>query len=109
MNIDPAAVERAKSRRAPAPSLPVHFAGRSCDMDALMAIAERARICTVIEDCAHAIETEYHGRKAGTFGDFGCFSFYVDQEHRHGRGRHGARADDAADAAPHQGAWRCTA
>src|SRR5690606_35278562 len=31
----------------------------------------------VIEDCAHAIETEYHGRKAGTFGDFGCFSFYV--------------------------------
>jgi dTDP-4-amino-4,6-dideoxygalactose transaminase len=30
-----------------------------------------------IEDCAHAIETEYQGRKAGTFGDFGCFSFYV--------------------------------
>ena len=31
----------------------------------------------VIEDCAHAIETEYKGQKAGTFGDFGCFSFYV--------------------------------
>jgi dTDP-4-amino-4,6-dideoxygalactose transaminase len=31
----------------------------------------------VIEDCAHAIETEYHGEKIGTFGDFGCFSFYV--------------------------------
>ena len=31
----------------------------------------------VIEDCAHAIETEYHGKKAGTFGDIGCFSFYV--------------------------------
>jgi dTDP-4-amino-4,6-dideoxygalactose transaminase len=31
----------------------------------------------VIEDCAHAIETEYKGRKAGTFGDFGCLSFYV--------------------------------
>ena len=31
----------------------------------------------MIEDCAHAIETEYHGQKAGTFGDFGCFSFYV--------------------------------
>jgi dTDP-4-amino-4,6-dideoxygalactose transaminase len=30
----------------------------------------------VIEDCAHAIETTYHGQKAGTFGDFGCFSFY---------------------------------
>jgi len=30
----------------------------------------------VIEDCAHAIESEYHGQKTGTFGDFGCFSFY---------------------------------
>lgn len=31
----------------------------------------------MIEDCAHAIETEYHGRPVGTFGDFGCLSFYV--------------------------------
>jgi dTDP-4-amino-4,6-dideoxygalactose transaminase len=31
----------------------------------------------LIEDCAHAIETEYNGQHAGTFGDFGCFSFYV--------------------------------
>ncbi len=31
----------------------------------------------LIEDCAHAIETEYRGRKTGTFGEFGCFSFYV--------------------------------
>jgi len=31
----------------------------------------------LVEDCAHAIETEYHGKKAGTFGDLGCFSFYV--------------------------------
>jgi dTDP-4-amino-4,6-dideoxygalactose transaminase len=45
-------------------------------MDALMAIAG-ARDLRVIEDCAHAIETEYRGRPAGTFGDFGCFSFYV--------------------------------
>jgi len=40
-----------------------------------MEIARRHDLL-VIEDCAHAVETEYHGRKAGTFGDFGCFSFY---------------------------------
>ena len=52
--------------------LPVHFAGRPCEMDAIMDIAGRYNL-KVIEDCAHAIETVYKGRKAGTFGDFGCF------------------------------------
>jgi dTDP-4-amino-4,6-dideoxygalactose transaminase len=45
-------------------------------MDRLCEIAERHHL-KLIEDCAHAIETEYKGRKTGTFGDFGCFSFYV--------------------------------
>ncbi len=45
-------------------------------MNAIMAIAKRYNLI-VIEDCAHAIESEYKGRKTGTFGDFGCFSFYV--------------------------------
>ena len=75
MNIDPARVEEAVTERTKA-VVPVHFAGRSCDMDQLMAVAGRHGLA-VIEDCAHAIETEYKGRKAGTFGDFGCFSFYV--------------------------------
>ena len=75
MNLDPADVERRVGPRTRA-LLPVHFAGRSCDMDALQEIARRHDL-RVIEDCAHAIETEYHGRKAGTIGDFGCFSFYV--------------------------------
>jgi dTDP-4-amino-4,6-dideoxygalactose transaminase len=75
MNIDPARVEARITARTRA-LLPVHFAGRPCEMEALMAVAERHEL-KVIEDCAHAIETEYHGRKAGTFGDFGCFSFYV--------------------------------
>lgn len=74
-NIDPAAIEAAITPRTSA-ILPVHFAGRPCDMDAIMAIAQRHGLA-VIEDCAHAIETTWHGRKAGTFGDFGCFSFYA--------------------------------
>ncbi len=56
--------------------VPVHFAGRPCDMPAIMDIAREHKL-TVIEDCAHAIETTLDGRHAGTFGDFGCFSFYV--------------------------------
>lgn len=74
-NIDPAAVERAIGPRTKV-LLPVHFAGRPCDMNALCRLAERFDL-TIVEDCAHAIETLYHGRHAGTFGDFGCLSFYV--------------------------------
>ncbi len=75
MNIDPNEVQAKITSRTKA-ILPVHFAGRSCDMDALCEIANKHEL-KIIEDCAHAIETEYHGQKAGTFGDFGCFSFYV--------------------------------
>jgi len=75
MNMDPDLVEKAITSRTRA-ILPVHFAGRPCNMDALMAIARKHGL-KVIEDCAHAIEAEYHGEKIGTFGDFGCFSFYV--------------------------------
>ena len=56
--------------------VPVHFAGRPCNMDEITAIAQQHDI-TIIEDCAHAIETEWHGKQAGPIGDFGCFSFYV--------------------------------
>ena len=75
MNLDPAAAAADVGERTRA-ILPVHFAGRPCDMDALAKLRDD-RGLALIEDCAHAIETEYHGRHAGTFGDFGCFSFYV--------------------------------
>lgn len=75
MNIDPDDIERKITSRTRA-IVPVHFAGRPCAMDAIMAIARKHDL-TVIEDCAHAIETQYKGKKAGTFGDFGCLSFYV--------------------------------
>jgi dTDP-4-amino-4,6-dideoxygalactose transaminase len=75
MNLDPVATAAAVGEHTRA-ILPVHFAGRACDMDEIVALC-KARGLALIEDCAHAIETEYHGRHAGTFGDFGCFSFYV--------------------------------
>lgn len=84
MNIDPAQVEARITSKTRA-IIPVHFAGRPCDMDALFDIAQRYSL-KLIEDCAHAIETEYKGRKAGTIGDFGCFSFYVTKNITTGEG-----------------------
>ncbi|MEN6334337.1 MAG: DegT/DnrJ/EryC1/StrS family aminotransferase [Phycisphaerales bacterium] len=75
MNIDPLQIKARITGRTRA-VLPVHFAGRCCDMDAICTIADDYNL-DVIEDCAHAIESEFHGRKAGTIGRFGCFSFYV--------------------------------
>ncbi|MBI2789634.1 MAG: DegT/DnrJ/EryC1/StrS aminotransferase family protein [Elusimicrobia bacterium] len=74
-NIDPAKIASRITSRTRA-ILPVHFAGRPCDMDALGELARKHKLA-MVEDCAHAIETEYRGRKAGTFGEFGTLSFYV--------------------------------
>jgi dTDP-4-amino-4,6-dideoxygalactose transaminase len=75
MNIDPSQITSRITPRTRA-ILPVHMAGRPCDMKTIMPIANQHGLM-VIEDCAHAIEAEYNGKKVGTFGDFGCFSFYV--------------------------------
>ena len=75
MNIDPARIAEKITPRTRA-IIPVHFAGRMCAMDAIVALAERHGL-KIIEDCAHAIESRHRGRPSGTFGDFGCFSFYV--------------------------------
>jgi dTDP-4-amino-4,6-dideoxygalactose transaminase len=84
MNLDPVDVTRRITSRTRA-LIPVHFAGRPCDMDALTAIARDCGL-KLIEDCAHAVEAEYRGRKTGTFGDFGCFSFYVTKNIATGEG-----------------------
>jgi dTDP-4-amino-4,6-dideoxygalactose transaminase len=52
----------------------VHYGGYSVDLDALLAIVERHDLI-LVEDCAHAQGTVWQGRKIGTFGDFGTFSF----------------------------------
>ncbi len=75
MNIDPEKIKDKITKKTKA-ILPVHFAGRPCNMDAIMQITSKNNLI-LIEDCAHAIETEYKGQQAGTFGEFGCFSFYV--------------------------------
>jgi len=75
MNIDPASIQEKITEKTKC-ILPVHFAGRSCDMDSIMKITKEKNLL-LVEDCAHAIETEYKNRAAGTFGEFGCFSFYV--------------------------------
>jgi len=75
MNIDPEDIERKITSKTKAILL-VHFTGRPCSMDVIMDIAKKQDL-KVIEDCAHAIEAEYHNKKTGTFGDLGCFSFYV--------------------------------
>lgn len=84
LNISPVRIEEKISPRTRA-VLPVHFAGRPCAMDSIVDIAQRHGI-KLIEDCAHAIETEYRGRKAGSFGDFACFSFYATKNMTTGEG-----------------------
>jgi dTDP-4-amino-4,6-dideoxygalactose transaminase len=84
MNIDPEEVRKRITPRTKA-IVPVHIAGRPCEMDSLRAIAREHRL-KIIEDCAHAIETEYRGLKAGMIGDFGCFSFYVTKNITTGEG-----------------------
>lgn len=74
-NIDPLKIEAAITPNTKA-ILPVHFAGYPCDMDAIMSIAKKYNLA-VVEDCAHAIETQFNGKPVGTFGSMGCLSFYV--------------------------------
>jgi dTDP-4-amino-4,6-dideoxygalactose transaminase len=84
LNIDPSEIEKKITSKTKA-IIPVHFAGRPCEMDAIMSIA-KAHHLYVIEDCAHAIETEYKGKKAGSFGDMGVFSFYATKNLATGEG-----------------------
>lgn len=53
----------------------VHLYGLPADMDAIMAVADKHNLI-VVEDCAQAPGARYKGRRVGTFGDFGCFSFH---------------------------------
>lgn len=73
-NIDPAQVEKKITKKTKA-ILPVHLYGHPAEMDLIMEIAGEHNL-KVIEDCAQSFGAEYKGKKAGSFGDMGCFSFF---------------------------------
>lgn len=72
--MDPDKIEAVITPRTKA-IMPVHLHGRVADMDGIMAIAKRHGLA-VVEDAAQAHGATYKGRKAGSFGAIGCFSFY---------------------------------
>jgi dTDP-4-amino-4,6-dideoxygalactose transaminase len=74
-HVDPQQIERAITSRTKA-IIPVHYAGRACDMDAILDIAQRHGL-KVVDDAAHALPALYHGKMVGTLADISCFSFYA--------------------------------
>jgi dTDP-4-amino-4,6-dideoxygalactose transaminase len=93
LNLDPADVEAAAGPRTKAVVV-LHYGGLPCDMDAVLALAER-RGLAVIEDAAHAPGAARGGRACGTFGDAGCFSFFSNKNMPIGEGGMVVTGDDA--------------
>jgi dTDP-4-amino-4,6-dideoxygalactose transaminase len=83
-NMDVAKIEKAVTPRTRA-IMPVHFAGLPVDLDPLYAVAKKHNL-RVIEDAAHAIGTEYKGRRIGSFGDVQVFSFHPNKNMTTGEG-----------------------
>ncbi len=83
-NINEELIEKKITKKTKAILL-VHFAGMPCEMDKIKKIAKKYNL-KIIEDCAHAIETEYKNKKTGTFGETGSFSFYANKNITTGEG-----------------------
>ena len=84
MNIDENMIEAAITDRTKA-IVVVHYAGVACEMDTIMAIAERHGI-KVVEDAAQGLMSTYKGRALGSLGEFGCFSFHETKNYSMGEG-----------------------
>ena len=82
--IDPRKIENLITEKTKA-IIPMHFAGFPCDMDRIMHIAEKHNL-KVIEDACHGPMSEFHGKKLGTIGDVGCFSFFSNKNISTGEG-----------------------
>lgn len=74
LNLDPKSIEQKITSKTKA-IVPVHLYGQCADMDGIMEIAKKHNLM-VIEDCAHNPGGEYNGKKVGSIGDFGVFSFH---------------------------------
>ena len=84
MNIDENLIEQAITKKTKA-IVPVHYAGVSCEMDTIMAIAKKNKLF-VIEDAAQGMMSTYKGKPLGTIGDFGCYSFHETKNFSMGEG-----------------------
>ena len=84
MNIDENKIEAAITDKTKV-ICPVHYAGVSCEMDKIMAIAKKYNL-KVVEDAAQGVMSTYKGKALGTIGDFGCFSFHETKNYSMGEG-----------------------
>lgn len=84
MNIDEDKIENAITEKTKVICV-VHYAGVSCEMDKIMAIAHKYNL-KVVEDAAQAVMSTYKGKALGTIGDFGCFSFHETKNYSMGEG-----------------------
>ena len=93
LTVDPDDIERKITPRTKAIML-MHYGGFACDMKRIMAIAEKHNL-KVIEDACHGPLSEYEGKKLGTFGECGCFSFFSNKNISTGEGGMIVTDDDA--------------
>lgn len=93
LNIDPVKIREKITERTRA-IIPVHFAGQSCDMDPIFALAKEFGL-TVIEDAAHAAGTEYKGKRIGSFDSISIFSFHPNKNITTGEGGMVCTGDEA--------------
>lgn len=84
MNIDETKIEEAITEKTKV-IVPVHYAGVSCAMDEIMAIAKKYNL-KVVEDAAQGVNAFYKGKALGTIGDFGCYSFHETKNYSMGEG-----------------------
>lgn len=84
MNIDEKKIEAAITDKTKV-IVPVHYAGVACEMDTIMAIAEKHQLM-VVEDAAQGVMSTYKGRALGTIGHFGCYSFHETKNYSMGEG-----------------------
>ena len=92
-NLDASKIEAAITSRTKA-IIPVHFAGQACEMDQILALAQKHGL-RVIEDACHGHGAEYKSKKLGSIGDAGCFSFQSSKNLTSGEGGMVITNDDA--------------